>query len=67
MLANPLAGFPQIWLRSDRLSSYEQWSMDQAAALRRETELGREVLRSGETQEGARRFAAGAGRHGSFD
>ena len=67
VLANQLAGFPQNCLRSDRLSSYEQWSMDQAAALRRETELGREVLRSGETQEGARRFAAGAGRHGSFD
>ena len=67
VLANQLAGFPQNCLRSDRLSSYEQWSMDQAAALRRETELGREVLRSGETPEGARRFAAGAGRHGSFD
>jgi enoyl-CoA hydratase len=33
-------------------------------ALRRETELGLETIRSGETQAGAARFAAGAGRHG---
>jgi hypothetical protein len=26
-----------------------------------------EVIRSGETREGAARFAEGAGRHGSFD
>ena len=32
--------------------------------LSRETELGLQVIRSGETQAGAARFAAGAGRHG---
>ena len=36
-------------------------------ALRLETELGMDVIRSGETLEGATRFARGAGRHGSFD
>jgi enoyl-CoA hydratase len=36
-------------------------------ALRRETQLGTEVLRSGETLRGAQRFAGGAGRHGSFE
>ena len=36
-------------------------------AIREETRLGLEVIRSGETAEGAKRFATGAGRHGSFD
>ena len=66
-LAKSLAKFPQRCLRNDRLSSYEQWNLGLADALRNETRLGIEVIRSGETLEGARRFAAGAGRHGSFD
>ena len=36
------------------------------AALINETRLGLEVIRSGETVEGAKRFASGKGRHGSF-
>lgn len=66
-LASDLAAFPQRCLRSDRLSSYEQWDMDQLAALRREAELGLETIMSGETLEGAMRFASGEGRHGSFE
>jgi enoyl-CoA hydratase len=66
-LARQLARFPQRCMRSDRLSSYRQWDLPLGEALAEETRLGREVLRSGETQEGAKRFAAGAGRHGSFD
>jgi len=65
-LAQQLSRFPQRCLRSDRLSSYRQWSLDLDAALREETWLGREVIRSGETREGASRFASGAGRHGDF-
>jgi enoyl-CoA hydratase len=53
-------------MRNDRLSSYRQWSLPLDDALLQETRLGLEVIRSGETVEGARRFAAGAGRHGSF-
>jgi enoyl-CoA hydratase len=49
------------------MSSYEQWHLDLDAALSRETEIGLEVIRSGETAEGASRFANGAGRHGSFE
>jgi enoyl-CoA hydratase len=64
-LAHQLAALPQICMRSDRRSSYEQWDRPLSDALARETELGTEVLRSGETQEGAARFAAGAGRHGA--
>jgi enoyl-CoA hydratase len=67
VLAHRLAKFPQRCLRSDRLSSYQQWDLDQAEALKLETKLGLETIRSGETLEGARRFASGAGRHGSFD
>jgi enoyl-CoA hydratase len=52
-------------LRSDRLSVYEQWSLSWVEALGNETRRGLSVLRSGESVEGARRFAAGHGRHGS--
>jgi len=65
-LAAGLARFPQRCLRNDRLSMYRQWSLDLEPALRAETELGLEVIRSGETVEGATRFASGKGRHGSF-
>jgi enoyl-CoA hydratase len=66
-LAKQLAAFPQRCLRSDRRSSYLQWALPQEAALLEETRLGLEVVRSGETREGAARFAAGVGRHGSFE
>ena len=67
VLANQLAAFPQRCLRSDRLSSYQQWTLPLDDALVLETRLGSEVIRSGETLEGATRFAKGAGRHGSFE
>jgi len=65
-LARQLAAFPQGCMRSDRRSSYEQWGLPLDAALARERALGLEVIRSGETQAGAARFAAGEGRHGRF-
>jgi enoyl-CoA hydratase len=65
-LAMQLAAFPQRCMRSDRLSALEQWDSDFEAAMRNETIRGRQVINSGETREGAARFAAGAGRHGSF-
>ncbi|CAB4887499.1 unannotated protein [freshwater metagenome] len=64
-LARQIAGFPQMCLRSDRRSSYEQWGMSITEALANETRLGLGVLLSGETLEGAARFASGEGRHGS--
>lgn len=66
-LARQLAGFPQHCLRSDRASSYAQWELSLTGALAHETELGLSTIRTGETLAGARRFAAGAGRHGTFD
>lgn len=65
-LAGELAEFPQRCLRNDRLSALRAWGLDLDEALREETRLGLEVIRSGETREGATRFARGAGRHGSF-
>jgi enoyl-CoA hydratase len=65
-LAHQLAAFPQLCLRSDRRSSYEQWDLPLTEALANETALGLETLVSGESREGAARFAAGAGRGGEF-
>jgi enoyl-CoA hydratase len=66
-LAKDLARFPPNCLRSDRRSSYAQWSLDLDAALTLETEMGLATIASGETRHGATRFSEGAGRHGSFD
>lgn len=65
-LAGQLSRFPQLCMRSDRLSSYRQWNLDLKQALQEETRLGLQVIRSGETREGAKRFADGEGRHGEF-
>ena len=63
-LAQSLARLPQRCLRSDRLSSYEQWELSWQAAVRNEFRRGMQVIESGETQAGARRFESGEGRHG---
>ena len=65
-LAKQIASFPQVCMRSDRRSSYEQWGMSVDDALANETRLGLQVIASGETLEGAGRFAGGEGRHGQF-
>jgi enoyl-CoA hydratase len=66
-LALQLAAFPQACMRNDRRGAYEQWSLAESAALRREFELGMQTLGSGETAAGATRFTEGVGRHGKFD
>lgn len=66
-LAQQLAALPQACLRADRASALAQWSLDEQAALAAEFAGGMAVIESGETVSGARRFAAGAGRHGRFD
>jgi enoyl-CoA hydratase len=65
-LAREIAAFPQICLRSDRRSVYEQLGRPLDVALRGETRLGLAVVESGETRAGAERFARGVGRHGKF-
>jgi len=66
-LAHTIASFPQRGLRSDRMSSFEQWSMSWEQVRANEVRHGMEVLASGESVQGAGRFASGAGRHGSFE
>jgi enoyl-CoA hydratase len=65
-LALQIAAFPQLCVRSDRLSAYEQESLSLSAAIRNEYGHGVATIRSGETVAGARRFVSGAGRHGQF-
>ena len=66
-LAAQIAAFPQLCLRADRLSSYEQWNLPQAEAILNEYRHGRRVLDSGETVAGATKFRDEKGRHGGFD
>jgi enoyl-CoA hydratase len=63
-LAKDLAALPQRCLRSDRLSALEQWSLGAREAMLNEFHRGMTVINSGESKEGATRFASGAGRHG---
>ena len=64
-LAHELAALPQRCLRSDRLSAIEQWSLGWREAMLNEFHRGMTVINSGESKEGATRFASGAGRHGA--
>ena len=66
-LAHQLTRFPQICMRADRRSAYEQWGQPLDVALHGEWRSGLEAIRAGETLAGASRFAAGRGRGGSFD
>lgn len=65
-LALQIAAFPQNCLRSDRLSSYEQWNMSLEDALSNEFERGMEPIEKGETLKGATQFSTGKGKHGTF-
>ena len=64
-LAHELAALPQRCMRNDRLSAIEQWDLDEDSAMRNELWRGRDSIASGDALEGAARFAAGAGRHGT--
>ncbi|KQS03608.1 enoyl-CoA hydratase [Sphingomonas sp. Leaf357] len=63
-LALEIARFPQVCMRSDRMSAQEQWSLPLGAALQHEAKLGAAArLIAG---DGATRFASGRGRGGDF-
>lgn len=66
-LAMQLAQFPQACLRNDRRSALAQWDTSEDEAIRDEMRGGLGVIQSGETLDGATRFASGQGRHGSFE
>jgi enoyl-CoA hydratase len=65
-LAKTLCQFPQFCMRKDRESAYLQHDLSLKDALLQEFQGGVEVLQSGETLQGATRFAKGEGRHGAF-
>ena len=64
-LAREISKFPQECLRNDRESVLTQWDLPEREAMLNEMRLGLDTLRSGETVEGAGRFASGEGRHGN--
>lgn len=64
-LAAHIAQFPQMCMRSDRHSMFEQWDMTEADAIKNEMRRGLSVVSSGETVSGATAFSQGKGRHGS--
>ncbi len=66
-LAESLSAFPQLCMRHDRMSSYEQWGLPVVDAMANEVRHGLVPVRAGETIAGAARFAGGEGRHGRFD
>ncbi|WP_321488481.1 crotonase/enoyl-CoA hydratase family protein [uncultured Hyphomonas sp.] len=65
-VARRIAAFPQFCMRTDRASALAQWSLPMDEALRREIAGGLDVIKMGETRDGAKRFAAGIGRGGLF-
>jgi len=65
-LAREVASRPQAALRSDRLSSYEQWSMMLDDALGAEYRHGVATIETGQMQGGLERYASGDWRQGKF-
>jgi enoyl-CoA hydratase len=61
-LAREIASKPQAALRSDRMSSYEQWSLTLDDALTGEYHHGMATLRTGELFSGLDRYSSGAWR-----
>jgi enoyl-CoA hydratase len=66
-LALEISKFPQICLKGDRLSVYEQSGLGLQQAMAGEFAHGLATLQSGESRDGAARFSAGKGRGGRFD
>jgi enoyl-CoA hydratase/carnithine racemase len=65
-LAHELARLPQVCLREDRLSAYEQADLPFEQAIANEFRHGMNSL-AADAAAGAQRFAGGAGRHGAAE
>jgi len=65
-LAVQISEFPQMCMRSDRMSAYEQWGLPLDDALRNEFQRGMAPIKQGETLQGATMFTKGIGKHGAF-
>jgi enoyl-CoA hydratase len=59
-LAREIAAFPQICLRNDRKSVYQENEPEMGSALAHEFSLGLSTIDSGETREGAAQFSSGS-------
>ena len=64
-LAKEIARFPELCMKTDRMSAFRQWDMDLPSALKMEGREGLAPLLEG-AREGAARFASGKGRGGNF-
>jgi enoyl-CoA hydratase len=64
-LARSVASAPQAAMRGDRLSALEQWGLPETEAIANELRHGMDAIATGETGQGAGRFAEGEGRHGA--
>ncbi|MAK11299.1 MAG: crotonase/enoyl-CoA hydratase family protein [Rhizobiales bacterium TMED83] len=64
-IAHEISKFPQVCMRADRLSAYEQWNLPLQEALYREGSAAQSIMEQ-EGKSGAARFVDGAGRHGKF-
>jgi enoyl-CoA hydratase len=66
-LALEISRFPEICMKGDRQSVYDQWGHDHHHAMINEFKTGTSTLQTGESRQGAARFAGGKGRGGRFD
>jgi enoyl-CoA hydratase len=66
-LAREITAYPQAAMRSDRMSSYQQWERTLPDALTREYLHGMATLHTGETFEGIRQFGAGQRLHANIN
>ncbi|MFW5770955.1 MAG: enoyl-CoA hydratase-related protein, partial [Spirochaetota bacterium] len=65
-VAERMSSFPQECLRNDRFAMYNGLNMALEDGLKMEFEMGLKTIESGETEDGAKRFTGGEGKHGSF-
>jgi enoyl-CoA hydratase len=66
-LAHEIAGKPQAAVRSDRMSSYEQWGLSLEEALAGEYRHGMATLQTGELMGGLESYESGAWRSARVD
>jgi len=65
-LAREISKFPQICMRNDRISTYQQFGIELNLAMANEFDLGLKTLESGEYLHGSKQFTNGKGKHGEF-
>lgn len=60
-LARRISAWPQTCMRSDRLSAYRGFDLPFAEGMAQEFQRGLDVIKSGQSREGALRFSKGSG------